>query len=1186
MIDKNKALIFLRSAQTRKYAIRFALAFALIGVLGFLVLPPIVKSVLLKQLAQALHRPVTVQSLSINPYALSVTVDGLVVGEPDAAGAAETSDVSPEKKVAGSQPFFAFDRLYLNLESTSLFRGGVVLGEVQLVNPRLRVVRYEAQRYNFSDLFDTALGGPKSEGPPPRFSVNNIQISGGTIDFDDRPMSEQHEVRDLKLSVPVVSNMAYAVETFVEPAFSARVNDAPLGLTGRSKLFNESLESELALDLRSLKLADFVDYSPVKLPIQMRSGALDVQLKLAFSQAKNQPATLKLSGGVGVHDLNVLDLQARPLLAFKQLDFQLGEGDLLGLRFAVDRFALEAPEIHARVDREGRVNWLEFLNTVLAGETASAPPSTAKPASSASSASKPKAARGARTKEAEKAVPSAPVDATVPPAERAPRVPTWSLAAVSISGGAVYWYDESHGAPFNARVDGIDLEARELSGQAGEKGRFDVAWRIAAGEWLKVDRFAVRQGELDLGGRVLALGDVEVKGAQMLVRRLADGSIDWIKPPSLRVAEAAQEAPGAPWAVSIAKYSGEGIGLRFEDKALQASAVQSVDGLGFTLENLSTAPGEKASLTTHFKLNRKGDVALKGWASIQPLRAEFSVEAKALELLPLQPYFGERLNIDVTRGLVSVGGKVQVEDVAKAGAKSPEMAFGFDGDVTVGDFQAVDKLNSADFLRWKSFHFGKVDVRTAPLAVSVGEIALADFFARVIVSPQGQLNLLQIVRSDAEKPNEVVPEKNPAAAEPPAAEGKSVVALPPEHAPVLPLKIGKITLQGGNVRFTDNFIKPNYSANLRQISGRISGLSSEPGSVANLELRGSYDNVAPLNVTARINPLAAKPYLDLQADVKGIEMTSFSSYSGKYAGYAIDKGKLSLFVKYKIENDLLAAENRLFIDQLTFGEAVESQDATKLPVTLAVSLLKNRNGEIDLNLPISGSLNDPEFSVGGLIVKVVVNLFVKAVTSPFSLLGSMFGGGEELSNVAFAAGVARIDADAQKRLEAIAKAMLERPEIKLEIEGFVDADKDREGLKQARMTQKVRALKREELTRKGIETGSLDAIEVSDKEYPALLERVYRDEKFPKPRNMIGLVKTLPVEEMEKLILANSTVGDDDLRELGDLRAGTVRDWLVGREIDAERVFVLPTRFESGAKDGDSKDVAKGSGPRVVFGLK
>jgi hypothetical protein len=174
-------------------------------------------------------------------------------------------------------------------------------------------------------------------------------------------------------------------------------------------------------------------------------------------------------------------------------------------------------------------------------------------------------------------------------------------------------------------------------------------------------------------------------------------------------------------------------------------------------------------------------------------------------------------------------------------------------------------------------------------------------------------------------------------------------------------------------------------------------------------------------------------------------MTSLSPYSGKYAGYAIEKGKMSLFVKYKIENDQLTAENRVFLDQLTFGDPVDSPDATKLPVTLAVALLKNRNGEIDINLPISGSLNDPEFSVGGLVVKVIVNLLVKAVTSPFALLGSVFGGGEELSNVDFDFGQAVITPPAQPRLEKLAKALLDRPALRLDIEGRADPEQRSRG---------------------------------------------------------------------------------------------------------------------------------------------
>ena len=322
----------------------------------------------------------------------------------------------------------------------------------------------------------------------------------------------------------------------------------------------------------------------------------------------------------------------------------------------------------------------------------------------------------------------------------------------------------------------------------------------------------------------------------------------------------------------------------------------------------------------------------------------------------------------------------------------------------------------------------------------------------------------------------------------------------------------------------------------------------------------------------------------MQADIRGIELTALSSYSGKYAGYLIEKGKLSLFVKYKIENNQLAAENRVFIDQLTFGDRVESPDATSLPVSLAVALLKNRNGEIDLNLPISGSLDDPEFSIGSLVVKVIANLFIKAVTSPFALIGSMFGGGEELSNVEFEHGRAALSAEAVKRLENLAKALIDRPGLKLEIEGKADAELDPEGLKRARIERKVRALKREDLTKRNVESGSPETVEIPAQEYPALLERVYREEKFPKPRNVVGLVKSLPVEEMEKLMLANSTVDADDLRDLGERRAKAVRDWLVAHEVPAERIFLLPSKVASG--DNKTEGENKAGNNRADFSLK
>lgn len=1115
MIDKEKLQSALRSPRTRKYGLRLIVAFVAVGVLGFLVLPPIVKHVLVGQMSDALHRPVAIKSININPYALSVNVEGLEIKERE-----------------GSETFAGFDSLYANLQASSLFRWGPVVNEIRLVNPRFRVVRLAENRYNFSDLIDEFAAKPKEEGPTPAFSLNNIQISGGSIEFDDRLVDEKHMIGDVTLTLPFVSSMAYAEDIFVEPHFSATINGAPLDVKGKSKPFAESRESEFTLALDNVQLPKYFDYSPIKLPVRLESGALNTDLTLVFRHEDGKLPRLLLSGTAAVSNLNVVESSGQPLVSFKQLDVTVGSADLLGGKFGIERVAVDAPAIAARVSREGLLNWLELM------------PKTA-------SSAKPGAA------------PASTIE--------------WSLGEARVAGGSLRWKDESHQKPFEAGVDAINAAVKNLDSK-GSVADFEASWKLDAGESLKVDAFAVKEGRLDLAKRQVHVGEVRLQGGKALFRRSADGRVEWIEPPALRAAETAPaEAPG-PWKVTLAKSIVDGVGVRFEDAAVSPKAVQTIEALNVEATGVSTDPGTAAHVQAKFKLNRRGDIAVDGDVVPLPLDAKLNLDIKTVELLPLQPYFSQMLNIDITRGLVTVKGDAQVRAAEGKTGASGGFSGGFAGQATVGDFQAVDKLNSADFLRWKSFHIGKADIRFGPEAVSIGEVALADFFARVIVSPEGKLNLMQIVRKD-----EAPQGKPPAVPEAESGGGKASVPVVAEARPVTPVKIGKITLQGGNVRFTDNFIKPNYSANLREVGGTVSGLSSEPGTKASLELRGSYDNVAPLNITAQINPLSAKPYLDLKADVKGVELTSLSAYSAKYAGYAIDKGKLSVFVKYKIENDLLEAENKVFLDQLTFGDAVDSPDATKLPVRLAVSLLKNRNGEIDIDLPISGSLNDPQFSVGGLIVKVIVNLLVKAVTSPFALIGSMFGGGEELSTVEFDYGRATLTADTVKRLENLAKALVDRPELKLDIEGKVDPQQDPEGLKRARIDRKVRALKREDLTRRNVESGAAETIEVTAQEYPALLERVYREEKFPKPRNVIGMVKSLPVEEMEKLMLANSTVDEDDLRELGDRRAKAVRDWLVAHEVSVERVFVLPTKLAAESKpNGDAK--VKGS--RADFSLK
>ncbi|GHU34165.1 hypothetical protein AGMMS50256_27420 [Betaproteobacteria bacterium] len=1143
MTDTMKIRAAVQSHRVRKYGLWTVALIALFAVLGFLALPPIVRHVAVGQLSEALHRPVTIRSVAINPFALSLAVEGLDIKERE-----------------GDESFAGFESLYLNLQASSLFRWGPVIDEIRLVDPKFHVVRSAGSRYNFSDLVDEFMAEPKEkekkkeEGKEkkaaPAFSLNNIQVFGGKIEFDDRVVGEKHQVGNISLALPFISSMDYATDVFVEPHFSATLNGAPLDVKGKSKPFAEFRESEFLLALGGVQLPKYFDYSPVNLSVKLESGTLDTDLTLLFSYQAGEMPRLVVSGKVSVENLKATESAGQPLVAFKRLDVAIGSADLSKGRFVIDRVALDSPEIAARVSKEGRINWLDLL---------------------------PQAADSGQ------------------PGEQASTPAEWSLGEAKLVGGTLRWSDESNARTFQAEISAIDALVKNLDGQ-GSVADFEAAWKVDGGESLKVDAFAVKDGKLDLAKRRVEIGDASLKGARALIKRSADGNIEWIEPPALRPAATAQEEVSAPWTVEIAKYIAEEVGIRFEDSSVSPKGVQSIENLGLELSNVSSEPGRAAEVKAAFKFNRKGEVTVDGKLSAVPLDADLNLNVKTVDLLPLQAYFSEKLNIDIKRGHVTLGGKARLRQLVDekggqdgVGGEALALSGGFAGQVTLGDFQAVDKLNSSEFLRWKSFHFGGIDARIGPESVSVGEVALSDFFARVIVSPEGKLNLLEIVRSDENADADSATSAEAPATTPaePAVESPEGKATAPVAVESVPVRIEKITLQGGSVRFTDNFVKPNYTANLQQIGGRVTGLSSEPGSQASLELRGSYDKVAPLNISARINPLSAKPYLDLQADVKDIELTSLSTYAEKYAGYAIDKGKLSLSVKYKIENDQLEAENQVFLDQLDFGQAVESPDATSLPVRLAVSLLKNRNGEINLKLPVSGSLNDPQFSIGGVIVEMIVNLLVKAATSPFALIGSMFGDGGELADVEFDSGRATLTPEAVKRLENLSRALTDRPALKFEIEGRADPEQDIEGLKRARIERKIRALKREDARKQNEESGA-EATAATDitnamagldqQDYAALLERVYAAENFPKPRNMVGLVKSLPVEEMEKLILANSTVDADDLKGLADRRAKAVRDWLIAHEVLAERVFLLPGKVEA-ASEGKS-------GRRADFSLK
>jgi uncharacterized protein involved in outer membrane biogenesis len=1074
------------------------------GVLGYFAGPPLLKSVLIDQLSRELNRQVSIGDITINPYALSAEVAALSVKAVD------------DRELAG------FDRLQVNLSTASLFKLALVVDAIRLDGLRLNVVHEGDGRYDISDLLDKWLT-PKEEQPSglPRFSLNNIQLTGAQLTFDDRPKGVLHAVTDINLGIPFVSSLPYQAEILVEPSFSARFNDSQVMLSGRSKPFAGRMESELDLALDNFDLASLQPYLPASLPVRLLAARLDSDLKIVFREMAEQTFSLGVVGLLKVSGLTLAERDGQPLVAWKELAIDVEESDLIGRRMAVRRVVLNGLDASMRVSKQGEFNIFRVIDGFALGKPTPAARAT----------------------------------------ETAPAL-TWSLGEFILSDGLLRWRDESNRVPVVGEVRQLQVRAGAIDSRMQAPIEIpEVRYQVDLGERFRASRMLVKGVRVDLLAHRVDIAEVVNGGTSIRLLRNAEGAIEWVSSPILKTIQAtdAKLEDTRPWVGNLARLEVDGLDFRFEDLSTAPKAVQAVGGLRLLGENLGNEKGGKGRIELTGKINKRGSLKVDGSVQLVPLDLALRVETQAIPLLPLQPYFSEKVDVTLNAGQFSNKGELSL------GLDEGELKAAYRGSATVGSLQAMDKANKADFLRWKSLYFGAIDFRLAPLSIGIGEIALSDFFARLVLSEQGRLNLQDIVRSA--KPDTAQPVES---APPPMATGGA--PQEPAAAPV-PIRIAKVTLQNGSVNFTDYFVKPNYTVNVSRLGGRVTGLSSVDGTVADLDLRGSYAKTAPVQILGKLNPLATRSFLDIKATVNGIDLTGFSPYSGKYAGYVIEKGKLSLDVAYKLENKQLTADNKVFIDQFTFGEPVESPDATKLPVNLAISLLKNNRGEIDINLPISGSLDDPQFSVGGLIVRVVVNLFVKAVTSPFALLGSMFGGGEELSKLDFAPGRARIGEAQAKSLETLAKALGERQALKLEISGLADPEVDREGLKRVAMERLVREERRRAMS------GNDEADkrgELSDEEYRTYLTRVYKAGKFPKPRNMIGLQKDLPVEDMEKLILANTAVRDDDVRGLARRRAENVQVWLIEQgKVAPERLFLVPP------KAGDAAP-----GARVDFSLR
>ena len=704
---------------------------------------------------------------------------------------------------------------------------------------------------------------------------------------------------------------------------------------------------------------------------------------------------------------------------------------------------------------------------------------------------------------------------------------------------------------FSAPESGVNLVVGLRNVDVRELG---VAPRGSDDEYVHLTHLNLRDSRFDLANSRIEFGAMKLAGGEVRAWRDAEGRINLMEltegPPAAEAPQPAANESSAPagsaaeakpeWLVSAPDITVEQLKVALEDRFVKPTATFELDPVVLHVNGFTTQPGQLFDVDGNIALASGGSVELDGQAL--PERGTFrgKVMVANIDLKQFQPYVATYSQLTLLDGAVSADLDIE---------RGEDAALRIAGDTRVNKFHSVDTAMREDFAKWDRLELNRIDYKSSPApgSLSIATINAQGPYIRFIIAPDQTTNVSKIMTAPASAPGPVQTVKT--TANEPA----------PENPQPMKMRIGRVNIRNGSGNFADFWIQPNYAVSIQQLDGSIAGLSSDPASRAKMKLDGKIDRYAPANIEGEVNLLSASLFTDLKVNFKGVELSSVTPYSGRFAGYRIEKGKLSVDLEYHVENRKLDAKQQFVIDQLQLGERVESPDAVKLPLKLAVALLKDGNGVIDLGLPVSGSLDDPQFRLGPIIWKAFVGLLTKAATAPFKMLGAMFGGGdEEMNLIVFEPGSATLDDAGKQRLAGVAKALKERPGLQLDVPA-VYADVD--GMAIANETM---------ATRDGTNGETEPSADPNDR-LEHLVEQ-YRAEFGPKA-TLPGSVPTLldtrakkrdprmiatATGELEQALREKYAATPEQLEALGQARARAIQDVLLGSgEIDPQRVFLI-----------------------------
>ncbi len=684
---------------------------------------------------------------------------------------------------------------------------------------------------------------------------------------------------------------------------------------------------------------------------------------------------------------------------------------------------------------------------------------------------------------------------------------------------------------------------------------------------VRLASLEVSETSIDLAKQLVTVGKVRSEKLETWAALEKDGQLDWQKlfasqpakaTPKEKAEPAAAEptpqekaakAPSKPWQVLLKDVQLRNYQVHLADRSQKEPVALDVGPLNLDMQGFDSLNQSPFTLKLDTGVGKQGKLQAAGEVNLAPVTAKLDVSTRDIDLRIAQAYISPFIRLELRSGMLASDLKVDLK-------RTEPLAFTVAGKAQVNQLHTLDTIKGRDFVKWQQVNVDALSYVHGD-ALSIDKVTLLQPYARFIINEDRTTSIDDLL----------IPQPAGAPSSSPAKPASAAASKP------LGIHIGQIDINDGSANFADLTLTPNFATAIQQLNGQIGTIDNRKPAPAKVDVKGKVDRYAPVTIKGALNPFNPLASLDIATSFKRVELTTLTPYSGKFAGFRIRKGRLNLDLHYLITNGQLKAENKVVVEQLQLGEKVDSPDAVDLPIRLAIALLKDTEGRISIELPVSGDLNNPQFSVMPIVWQTLRNLVLRAAQAPFKFIGGLIAGGgsQDLGTVAFAPGSSELSGDAQSTLDKLASALKERPELRLEIEGTSAQSSDGPLIAQQRLEREYQATWYKILQRRGDKVpANASMLQVDDSDKPAMLEGIYRTRlKQQPPAEWEQLSRDERATKLREAVIKSWAESTALLRTLGQERASSIKDYLVDKgKLEDDRVYFIDTNLGQAESDG------------------